>query len=32
MDIEKLLELNDKSGKIFKEQYIKKYYKSRISK
>jgi hypothetical protein len=28
MDIEKLLELNDKSGKIFKEQYIKKYYKS----
>ena len=26
MNIEKLLELNDKSGKIFKEEYLKKHY------
>lgn len=28
MNIDNLLKLNDKSGKIFKEKYIKKYYKS----
>jgi hypothetical protein len=28
MNIDNLLKLNDKSGKIFKESYIKKYYKS----
>ena len=26
MDIKKITDLNDKSGKLFKEKYIKKYY------